>query len=711
MALTLLLGGALLPPGAALAEEPFRLGSQIEDRAGALDGRQTEVAAALEDLRDTGHVDLWLAYVDTFSGVDAEKWALETADLSDLGLNDALLAVAVEDRNYYYVVDEDFPLSDSELNDIMAVSVEPALHDNDWAGAAIGAARGIAQALSSAPVTTVPATVLTTVTTGVPITVAPTAPAPGADAEGGFPWGLVIGLVVLVAVVAIIWFRLRGSRGGAQGGGVTDTDEGRRTMTLKELRQRVGSQLVQTDDAIKTSTDEVGFAEAEFGEAEAAPFRKALEEARREIDEAFKLHRQFDERADEQTQRLLLTTILQHTGAANAKLDAQVEHFDRLRDLEKQAPQVLAALEQQAAALEARIPKVRDELAALAAEYSPAALSSVASNPDEAASRLVFVRDQMRAGLEDVAAKRLGEAAVTALAAQEAAAQAEAFLGAVGRIRADLVEAQGRTDIAIAETRRDIAEAQAAASAVHPANATAQLTPLVVSAQAAVDAAAGAASPEGGRDPLGALGHLEEADAALEGALQQVRDENTQRARAAAALDRTLVAARAQVSAAGDYITTHRGAVGSAPRELLAEAQGALDQAVASGASNPVEAARWAANAHDLASRALNQAQSETRHATAYPNAPGSDLGSAVIGAILGGILTSALGGGSSSGRSGGGLFGSGGSGGGLFGGGLSGGGVFGGGSGGRRSGGGGFAPPSFGGTGTRMRRGGGGRF
>ena len=51
-----------------------------------------------------------MAYVDTFSGLDAEEWALKTADLSDLGLNDALLAVAVEDRNYFYTVDEDFPL-------------------------------------------------------------------------------------------------------------------------------------------------------------------------------------------------------------------------------------------------------------------------------------------------------------------------------------------------------------------------------------------------------------------------------------------------------------------------------------------------------------------------------------------------------------------------------------------------------------------------
>ena len=132
--------GMLLVPGVALAEAPFRLDSQIEDRAGALSGRTEEVQAALDDLRASEGIDLWVVYVETFSGLDAEEWALETADRSDLGLNDALLAVAVDDRNYYYVVDEDFPLNNDEMNDVMVRSVEPALHDDDWAGAAVGAA-------------------------------------------------------------------------------------------------------------------------------------------------------------------------------------------------------------------------------------------------------------------------------------------------------------------------------------------------------------------------------------------------------------------------------------------------------------------------------------------------------------------------------------------------------------------------------------------
>ena len=137
----------LVVPALARAQAPFRLTTQIEDRAGVLGDRQPEVEAALTALQDSGHVQLWVAYVDTFSGLGAQEWADQTATTSDLGLRDVLLAVAVGDRAYAYSVDQDFPLTQAQLDEVMAVAVEPALSKNDWAGAAIGAARGLGEAL------------------------------------------------------------------------------------------------------------------------------------------------------------------------------------------------------------------------------------------------------------------------------------------------------------------------------------------------------------------------------------------------------------------------------------------------------------------------------------------------------------------------------------------------------------------------------------
>ena len=521
LALLFLVAGALLLPGRAFAEDPFRLSTQIEDKVGALGDQEGDVQMALGLLQDEQQVQLWVVFVDTFSGMSAEDWAYETASISDLGLNDALLAVAVEDRAYAYSVDEDFPLSATEMNDIMISSVEPALSENDWAAAAIAAASGMRAELA-APATT-ETTAGSTGTTEAPV--ATTAPSGGrGGTSGGAPWGLIVTLIVLVLVAVLIVVALRRAKsekaGGAQQGG-TQQGGAQSPVSIKELRQRVGSQLVTTDDAVKTSTEEVGFAVAEFGDEQAAPFQKAVDEAKPELDEAFRLYRQFDENADEQTQRQLLGGVLKHVSAANQALDGQVERFDKLRDLEKQAPQVFAGLDQRLTELEGRIPEARQELARLTSIYAPAALSSVAANPDDAASRIAFSREQVKAGREDLAANRAGEAAVGALAAQEAAAQAQALLDAVGRIGKDLAEVGGKIDAAIAETKRDITEARAAGGAALTGAAAQQLPGLVDTAEAAMNAAAQAAGPEGGRDPLGALKHLEEADGALEAALVQ----------------------------------------------------------------------------------------------------------------------------------------------------------------------------------------------
>ena len=79
------------------AESPFRVGSQIEDRAGVLGDRRGEVEAAVKDLQQNENLQLWMVYVDTFSETSARDWARQTAEKSDLGLRDILIAVAVED--------------------------------------------------------------------------------------------------------------------------------------------------------------------------------------------------------------------------------------------------------------------------------------------------------------------------------------------------------------------------------------------------------------------------------------------------------------------------------------------------------------------------------------------------------------------------------------------------------------------------------------
>ena len=351
--------GLLLLPAPASAEAPFRMASQIEDRAGVLGDRRGDVEAALQTLQDTERVQLWVAYVDSFSGLSAQEWADQTATTSDLGLRDVLLAVAAGDRAYAYSVDQDFPLTQDELDNVMTVAVEPALSENDWAGAAIGAAGGLGQALRSETVTA-PAIQPGPAYEPVPVS------QPSGGGSAAALVALLLLLVILVVVALVIWMLVRRARSRRAAGGAAQGATGAAAAPLEELRRQANSELVETDDAVKTSTQELGFAVAEFGEEQAAPFSQALAAAQEKLDEAFRLRKDLETAAGDAAQRELLTAILERTAAANAALDAEAERFDKLRDLERNAPEILSRLEKHLGELEARRPQAERALAELA---------------------------------------------------------------------------------------------------------------------------------------------------------------------------------------------------------------------------------------------------------------------------------------------------------------------------------------------------------
>lgn len=652
--------------GTASAVEPFRLADQITDQVGALDEHEAEVEAAIEQLQERDGVQLWVAYVESFSGWNAQDWADETAYVSSLGLNDVLLAVATEDRAYAYSVDQSFRLADTQLAEVAASAIEPELTDNDWAGAAIAAAEGISRSLTEQP--------------GLK---------PGeTGGGGGTSWVLwaVVGLVVVGGIVFLASRRRTpGDGGSVRLPAPPESGDEYERMSLKDLRRRAAAQLVETDDAIKTSEQELAFAIAEFGEDQTAPFSSALAASREDMAVAFRVQQQLDdaESEDDATRRSMLIEICRRTDAASDRLDAEADKFDELRDLEKNVPQIMPRLEQHLAGLSGRIPEAAATLTELGRVYARAAIAAVAENVEHARQRLNFAREQVTAGHAHLQAGRGGLAAVASRAAEEASGQAERLLDAVDRLKRDLDGSGQRIHAAIADTDASLADARRAGN-------DAQLAALVATAQEALADARMAASDEGGRDPLGALHRLEAADDALDRALQGVREEQERKRKARASLDHVLSAARAQIDTARDFITTRRGAIGPEARTRLSEAMRHCDRAVALTERNPVSALHEATTAESLARQAQDLAQDDVSR---YGRSPRGDGDGSDWGAILGGILIgSVLGGGGGHGHWGGGGF-PGGSGGG------------------RRSGGGRFGVGSFGGRGMGGRRGGGGRF
>jgi hypothetical protein len=98
-ALTMLAAG---PASSVPAADPVDLGgAYVLDRAGVLHGDTTAVREAIDRLFDERGTQLFVVYVDEFSGTSSDQdWANETAIRSGLGDRDILLAIATDERVY-----------------------------------------------------------------------------------------------------------------------------------------------------------------------------------------------------------------------------------------------------------------------------------------------------------------------------------------------------------------------------------------------------------------------------------------------------------------------------------------------------------------------------------------------------------------------------------------------------------------------------------
>ncbi|MEU6931485.1 TPM domain-containing protein [Streptomyces sp. 2RAF24] len=676
-------------PGAR-ADDPVTLSreGQITDRVGALGDRRPEVVRALDALFDARRVQLFVVYVRDFSGRPAQSWADTTAERNGLGRDDVLLAVATHDRQYGYSADPDSRFTQAQLDDVARTAIEPALRQNDWAGAAIGAANGYSAVLAGQPVPT-PA-----------ITPGPADPGTGSAGSGSPSASDLVLPVVLVggagAVAAYAYTRRRrksGPRttpppGAGQGRG---TPKAPARPTLEELDGRARQALVATDDAVRTSNEELGFAAAQFGDEAAEPFTAAVRYAEGELTAAFRLRQQLDDAfpEDDATRRSMLEEILRRCADVNARLDAEAADFDRLRALEHNAPQALAAVETAFREQTGRMGTAVAALAAMRERYTESAAAPVSGDVEQAKDRLVFATSTVNQARQHLDAGDNGAAAVQIRAAEGAVDQAARLIEAVDRRAKELAEAVGGLPGALAETEADLADARGLLQGTAEDVSTADLRGRIGRAESVL-ADVRAAVESGRYDPIEVLRRVEQADAALDEALEGARERESGTRRARALLDQALLTARSAIGAAGDYVTTHRGAVGAEARTRLAEARRRLDRATELAESDPQSALTEAQQADALARRAQELAELDVR---TYGNpdgfgggtGAGGSGGGGLGGAVLGGIIL-----------------------GGLFGGGRGGGGGHGGGFGGGGFGGG---PGSFGGGGTRGRLGGGGRF
>lgn len=647
------LTAALLCAPTAAAVAPMRLADYVTDDAGALTGGGLgQVRTAVDDLYTARHVRLWVVFVDSFSGQSADAWARNTMRMSDFQNEDALLAVATADRAYAFLV----PKAAAGRVDVDALrrnDVEPALRQGDWTGAAMAAATGLNA-------------------TGIGGTVGWVTPL------------VLLALAVLAVAIYLVWRRGRRRKQRAAefaaAQRVDPTDPAAlAAVPLDALDELSRSIVVEVDNAVRTSTNDLALAVEEFGEKDTAPFAAAVTAAKTTLTQAFNVRQILDDAVPEtpQQRRNLLTRVVVAAATADRELEAQQDAFAAMRDLVINAPSRLDALTQQTVALTARLEPAEQTLTALRSQFAETALASVLQNVDTARERLDFA-DQSMDTARALVARPVGSQAglVDAIhAAESALGQAQVLLDAVDSAATDV-------NRAVAALPEEIADVQAGID--HAGELLAQgSTPHLDDLRTARDAALAAvttARDTGAADPLGAFTALTQADADLDRLVAMVTEERAAAERLSRAYDQALFAAQSRVRAVSDFIDTRRGSVGPEARTRLAEAVRQLDAAQAKRASNLPEAIAHANGAAALAEQAQTLAGVDVANAqrTYYDRhgGGGSNTGAMIGGIIIGNILSGALRGG---------LGGS--------------------------AGGGGWSSPSFGGSGGGGYVGGGGRF
>ena len=406
--------------------------------------------------------------------------------------------------------------------------------------------------------------------------------------------GATVAVVTVVVIVGILFvggiLLLFRRRSGAQPSSASG---------LPALRTRANILLVRADEAVTAGEDELGFAVAQFGEAQTAAFTASMSDARGRLAEAFRLQQALDDAVPESAQKKREWTlqIIALCESAVAAVSGQDRDFSSLRSAEADSPARIADLRARIAAARARLAPAVAKLDRLRAAYGEA---PVAGNADavETATEALDVADDSALDAE----KRLSPSGVNTVAAlledsELSLRRAAGALDGVDRLGARLDAAASALDALLASSLDDLAEARAQRDSAPDAESGAAIIRAMTDVEAARASVAAASGP---RDPVAGLDALSAAVATLDTALATARNQSQRLEHARAALVGTLVSAKSQISSLRSLIGGSGRGVGAEARTRLAEAERQL--MLAEAEVDPVEAL-------DAARRAVTHAR------------------------------------------------------------------------------------------------------
>ncbi|MDZ4044177.1 MAG: hypothetical protein U1E32_00170 [Rhodoglobus sp.] len=332
-----------------------------------------------------------------------------------------------------------------------------------------------------------------------------------------------------------------------------------------DLARRAEQALVGADERIRTTADELSFAEAELGEGLTSDLRTALAAVRTHLREAFQLHQlNHDEIPDtDEELRTRNARILQLCDWAQDLLDEKTSELAESVSTVRRAPEIIARVRAEAAALSARIPQTNEAVARLSARYADSAMHQITASAAEAEQLISFATHSADVSERRRAAKQNEEANVALETATEATRRASALLDAVEDFEIEALRAESTLAEVVADSRNDLIAAR-----------NAPAVPAVASAVADLQAALSALTPSGKpNDPFAELSRLRDANSALDDAIAKARHRAENPLPSIAQVQHAIDDADRQLGVARGLIAGHRGWIGADARTRLAEAE------------------------------------------------------------------------------------------------------------------------------------------
>ena len=599
----------------ALAASPTSISDSVTDPDGWLSSAdRSTIESATSSAASSGQ-PVKVVVVSNFSGTDAESWCKQTVERSSL-TNGTVVYVIAYDQRRDAACSYNGP-SGSSLQSAVRAS-EKQLTPNPLTSSAV--ANGVGAFVN-------------TLVSGTSNSSATSSSSPRGSSTSGVGAHSLLGLFVLflllvVGIIAIAIGVARSSRRNrlaARQAAQVDAESAARAT------QEANRQLLSADEQVRTATDELNYARAQFGLNSTDEFARAIEAGKAAVTRGFSAQAQMNSATAPAEQLRLATAIMRDLGSNMNPLSAIQASFAAKRAEQASLPERIAEARERLAEELTDLERAKSELTSISALYPPQMLASLQDNPEQAEALLTSARTALDTAQASSTTDR-AHAASALDTALRALTMANHQTDAIFSAKADLDAIRDRLVAAINSISADITDVNELDTDPTVFN------PMVADAHAAIAEAQAALANNG--DPLAALEHLRMSEATLDAALEPLRTKEEAYEKAYAAAEAQISLAESAVSQAQRYVQGRRGAIDLELRSTLNNAETALSTARRSLEDDPEAASAHATNARALADSVMatpiqNFGGSWGQPATGNGSYTGSSLGDFLLWSTL----------------------------------------------------------------------------